>query len=81
MSSGSRTCDCRSTLMAAALLTAGLTAPRQAWSNPGNRRSGTREPRGHALALGLKMWMVSPRASISTSWAIRLARVSGFTAV
>lgn len=41
----------------------------------------TREPRGHALALGLKMWMVSPRASISTSWAMRLARVSAFTAV
>ena len=41
----------------------------------------TREPRGHVLALGLKMWMVSPRASISTSWAMRLARVSAFTAV
>jgi hypothetical protein len=41
----------------------------------------TREPHGHALALGLKMWMASPRASFSTSWAMRLARVSGFTAV
>jgi pimeloyl-ACP methyl ester carboxylesterase len=40
MSSGSRICDRRSTLMAAALLTAGLAAPRQAWSIPGNRRSG-----------------------------------------
>ena len=41
MSSGSRTCDRRSALTAAALLTAGLTAPRQAWSIPGTRRSGT----------------------------------------
>ncbi len=40
-----------------------------------------REPGGHAFAPGLKMWMVSPRASISTSWAMRLARVSAFTAV
>src|SRR4029450_6625466 len=40
-----------------------------------------REPRGHVLARGLKVWMVLPRASISTSWAMRLARVSAFTAV
>jgi hypothetical protein len=40
MSSGSLTCGRRNTLTAAALLSVGLTAPRQAWSNPGNRRSG-----------------------------------------
>jgi hypothetical protein len=45
------------------------------------RKQTAREPGGHALALRLKMWMVSPRASISTNWAMRLARVSAFTAV
>ncbi len=56
---------------------------REAWVRgpKGVAQETTREPRGHALALGLKMWMVSPRASISTSWAMRLARVSAFTAV
>ena len=37
--------------------------------------------RVQGLAAGFKGWMTSPRASIWTNWAIRLARVSGFTAV
>ena len=37
--------------------------------------------RHQALGRGLKIWMVSPRASIATNCSMRLARVSALAAV
>ena len=49
---------------------------------PAHRASGTcSEQRiAHSGDHGAWGWMVSPRASISTNWSMRLARVSGLLA-